>query len=119
MILVILSEIVAVPFSKIFVSYDENLLNMTVHGLKIYGFCFLLMGVNLFASSFFTALNNGVVSGTISFVRTCIIEVSTVLILPIIFGLNGIWYSTVVSEILAIAITIITFIKMNKRYQYY
>lgn len=117
-LLTILAEIVAVPFSKIFVSYDKTLLDMTVNGFRIYAFSLLFMGINLFASSFFTALNDGIVSGIISFMRTFVMQIGTVLIIPIFLGLNGIWISTIVAEILAIIISIIFFIRKKEKYKY-
>lgn len=84
------AEIFAIPLAQIFVGYDVDLLNMTVHALRISSLAFLITGFNIFASSFFTALNNGGVSAAISFLRTFIFKFSTVLILPLIVGLDGI-----------------------------
>jgi len=117
-LLTLLAEITAVPLSKIFVNYDINVLNMSVNGFRIYAISLLFMGINLFASSFFTALNNGVVSGLISFIRTFIMQIGTVMIIPIFLGLNGIWISTVVAEILTMIISIIFIINNRKKYQY-
>lgn len=117
-ILMLFAEIVAVPFSKIFVSYDIDLLNMTVNGFRIYAFSLLFMGINLFSSSFFTALNDGKVSGIISFIRTFIMQIGTVLIIPIFMGLNGIWISTVVAEVLSMIVSVICLIYNKKRYKY-
>ena len=78
----------------------------------------MFIGINIFASGFFTALNNGVVSAAISFLRTLLFQVVVVLVLPIFLGIDGIWLSIVVAELLAIAISIYFFVKMKKRYNY-
>lgn len=117
-LLTLISELCAIPFSKIFVSYDKELLDMTVHGLRIYSIAFLFMGLNVFGSSFFTALNNGFISGVLSFFRTFLLQVITVMILPKLFQLDGIWLSIIVAEILMLFITIFTFKKMNVKYNY-
>ena len=92
------AEALAVPLSKLFVGYDEGLMQLTVSGFRIFGLMFLFMGVAMFGSGFFTALNDGVTSAIISFLRTMLFEAGTVLLLPLIFGLNGIWYAIVVAE---------------------
>lgn len=90
-IMVLTAEVFAVPLAKIFVGYDVDLLNMTVHALRISSIAFLITGFNIFASSFFAALNNDRVSAAISFLRTFIFKFATVLILPLVVGLDGIW----------------------------
>lgn len=118
-LLMLIAETSASPFSKIFVSYDQELLDMTINGLKIYSIAFLFMGLNIFGSSFFTALNNGLISGILSFLRTFLLQIIMVIILPEILGLNGIWLSIIVAELLMIVITIIFFRRMNRKYNYY
>lgn len=113
-----LAQLCAVPFSKIFVSYDEDLLNMTITGFRIYCLVYIINGFNIFGSSFFTALNNGVVSAVISFLRTLVFQIGMILILPIFMKLNGIWSSVVVAEILTLCVTVFFFIKQRKRYNY-
>ena len=98
----IFAEVLARPLAMIFVSYDEDLLNLTIHAFRIYAFSFLLSGFTIFASSFFTALNDGITSAIISFLHLMIFETSAVLILPQIFGINGIWFAVTVSEVFAI-----------------
>lgn len=117
--LTILAEISATPLAMIFTNYDEELLSMTAHGFRIYSFAFLIMGINAWGSAFFTALNNGIISAVISFLRTFVFQIITVLFLPVIFGLNGIWMSVDVAEILALVITIIFFIKKKNQYNYF
>ena len=106
------------PLASIFVGYDPELLELSVYGLRIYSFSFLLAGVNIFGSALFTALNNGLISGTISFLRTLLFECGAVIILPIFFGLNGIWFSIIVAELSALIITVIFIITNRKRYHY-
>lgn len=118
-VIVVLAELLARPLSAIFVSYDPELLEMTVHGMRIFSLAFLMGGVTIFGSGFFTALNNGLVSAVISFLRTLVFECLAVILLPMIFGLDGIWGSIIVAELAALAITIIFFVKMRNRYHYY
>lgn len=106
------------PLSMIFVSYDEELLNLTVHAFSIFSFSFLFSGYAIFGSSFFTALSNGGVSAEISFLRTLVFEVAAILILPLFWQTDGIWISTVAAEILAVAVTAV-FLRVNqKKYRY-
>ena len=104
--------------AKIFVGYDAELYAMTVRGFRLYAVSFLLCGFNIYGSSFFTALNNGVVSALISFLRTVVFEVAAILILPIFFGLDGIWCAITVAEIASLLITSIFFFSMRKKYNY-
>lgn len=104
--------------AKIFVGYDAELYALTVRGFRLYVISFLLCGFNIFGSSFFTALNNGVVSALISFLRTVVFEVAAILILPIFFGLDGIWCAITVAELASLAITTIFFFALRKKYHY-
>jgi Na+-driven multidrug efflux pump len=117
-VLFFLARLLARPFAQIFVGYDENLLNMTINGMNIFAISLLFMGINLFSSSFFTALNDGKVSGIISFVRTVIFQIGTVLIMSNIFGLEGIWNSIYIAEILAMCVNIMFLIGNRKKYGY-
>lgn len=110
--------LLARPLSKIFVGYDPKLLEMTVRGFVIYSLSFLLCGFNIFGSSLFTALNNGLISAVISFVRTLICQIAAVMLLPLILGLDGIWWAIVVSEGVALILTVFCFIKFKNRYHY-
>ena len=114
----IFAEIFAESLANIFVSYDHDLLEMTVHAFRIYSFAFLFAGFTIYTSSFFTALNDGITSAIISFLHSMIFEVSFILILPIIFGLNGIWFSVVVAEFLAIVISLLFLAKYQSKYKY-
>lgn len=116
--MVVLSKLLARPLGTIFVGYDAELMELTLHAFSIYSFAFLFSGFTIFGSSFFTALNNGPVSAAISFLRTLVFEVAAVLILPLIWETEGIWLSMVAAELMAITVTV-TFLKLNqKRYQY-
>ena len=106
------------PLSMLFVGYDKELYEMTNHGFIIYSLSFIFCGMNIFGSAFFTALNNGIVSAVISFLRTLLFQIVVVLTLPLILGLNGIWLSVVVAEMLALIVTIIFFIIKRKQYKY-
>ena len=117
-IMIIVSELLARPLASIFVSYSPELLQMTVDGFRIFALCFLLMGFAIFSSSFFTALNDGVTSAIISFVRTLVFQLGAVLTLPLILGLNGIWWSVVVAELTAVIFSAIFLIAKRKRFHY-
>lgn len=117
-VMFILSEILANPLANIFVGYDKELLDLTLRGFKIFSFAFLFSGFSIYGSALFTALNNGAISAFISFVRTIVFQIASVLILPLIFGIDGIWASIVVAEVMSVIITIILIIKMRKKYNY-
>lgn len=104
-IMMILAQLLAYPLAKIFVGYDVELFNMTKHAFRIFSFSFILAGINIFTSSFFTALNNGAISAAISFLRTLVFQMIAVLVLPLLFGLNGIWWANTVAEIFALIIS--------------
>ena len=110
--------VLAGPLSRIFVGYDLQLFELTRRGLSVYSLAFLLMGFNIFGSAFFTALNDGVVSAGISFLRTLLFQVAAVLLLPLIWELDGIWFSIVAAEGAALVITGVLFVKMRSKYHY-
>ncbi|MDE5917274.1 MAG: MATE family efflux transporter, partial [Oscillospiraceae bacterium] len=103
--MILLAKILAKPLSEIFVGYDENLFNLTLRGFNIFSFAFLFSGFSIYGSSFFTALNNGLISALISFLRTLVLQISAVLILPLILGIDGIWFSIVTAECISMIIT--------------
>ncbi len=118
-LLFILAQLLATPLAKLFVGYDSTLLAMTQIGFRIYSLVYLINGFNIFGSSFFTALNNGVVSAVISFLRTLVFQIGAVFILPIVFGgINGIWSSVTVAELLTLCITITFFVRQRRKYHY-
>ena len=106
------------PLSLLFVGYDRELLEMTVHAFSIFSFSFLFSGFAIFGSSFFTALNNGLVSAIISFLRTLVFQVSAVIIFPVIWDVDGIWLSIAAAEVMAVAVTAAFLWGMRKNYQY-
>lgn len=116
--MVAVAEILAQPLSGIFVSYDEQLMAMTVRAFRFYSFSFLFAGMAIFGSSFFTALNNGLVSAFISFLRTLVFQIAAVILLPLVLGLDGIWISVVVAELAAAALSL-GFIKRKQSYYGY
>ena len=103
----------------IFVSYDPALYAMTVHGFRIYSLAFLLCGFSIFGSSMFTALSNGLVSALISFLRTLLFQVSMVLVMPMIWHLEGVWWSVVAAEVFSVLVTLFFIIKMRPKYKYF
>ena len=112
-------EVFASPLSGIFVSYDEKLFEVTVHGFRIFSGSFLFCGLAIFGSSFFTALNDGVTSAIISFMRTLVFELSSLLLLPLIFGGDGVWYSAVVAEVMAVVLSSVFLVIKRKKFGYY
>lgn len=110
--------LLARPLAAIFVSYDQTLMEMTIRGFTIYSLSFLLCGFNIFGSSLFTALNNGLISAVISSVRTLICQIAAVMILPLFFHLDGIWASVVAAELAALLLTAFCCVKYRKRYHY-
>ena len=118
LILTLAAELIARPLAGIFVGYDPALHDMTTRGFRIYILSFLLCGFNIFGSSFFTALNNGLISALISFLRTLVFQIGAVLLLPLVFELDGIWWSVVAAEIGSLALTAGFMMKYRKRYHY-
>lgn len=112
------SQALAFPLVQIFVGYDPALFAMTVHGFRVYAIAFLICGFNIYGSAFFTALNNGLVSAFISFMRTLVFETSTVMVLPLFFGIEGVWCAIIVAECCALVFTAALLIGLRKRYHY-
>lgn len=117
-LMTVAGEILAKPLAQIFVSYDQNLMEMTVRGFRIYTLSFLLCGFNIYGSSFFTALNNGLISALISFIRTLVCQIAAVLLLPIWLKLDGIWWSVVAAELAALILTTVFIFTFRKKYHY-
>lgn len=117
-LLTIAAELLARPLSMIFVSYDAELLEMTVYAFAVYSFSFLLSGVNIYASAFFTALNDGFTSAMISFGRTLVFQIISVLILPVLFGAYGIWYAVITAEALALILSVFFLARNHRKYGY-
>lgn len=111
-------ETLSRPLSSIFVGYDAQLLEITVHAFAIFSLSFLCSGFVIFGSSFFTALNNGFVSAAISFLRTLVFQIAAVLIFPLFWELDGIWWSIVAAEVMALIVTFLFLIGKRKKYGY-
>lgn len=116
--MVVSAELLAVPLSKIFVGYDAELTEMTVSGFCIFALSFAFMGFGIFASGFFTALNDGVTSAIISFLRTLVFQSAAVMLLPLIWEINGVWISIVVAEFMAVVLGAIFLKTKKKKYHY-
>ncbi len=113
-----LSLILAKPLAFIFVGYNEALISLTINAFYIYALSFLFFGFPIFISSFFTALNDGLVSALISFIRTLVFQTACILILPLIFSVSGIWWSIVTAELLALIVSFILLKALKKKYKY-
>ena len=114
----VLSESLASPLSYLFVGYDEGLTALTRQGFMIFSFSFLFAGFAIYGSSFFTALNDGLTSAVISFMRTLVFQIAAVLLLPLLFEVVGIWISLVVAEVMAMALVIFFLLLKRKKYGY-
>lgn len=114
-----MARLLAHPLSLLFVGYDAALMDMTYAAFQIYAFAFLFMGLAIFASGFFTALNDGVTSALISFLRTLVFQTGTVLLLPLVLGLDGIWWSIVAAEVMAVAVSACFLVAKRKKYHYF
>lgn len=112
----VMGELLGRPFSVLFVGYDGELLDLTAHAFAVFSLSFLFSGFAILGSSFFTALNDGLTSALISFLRTLVFEAAAIMIFPMIWGIDGIWWSVVAAEILAVLVTILFLVKKRKRY---
>ena len=117
-VLTVLARVLAAPLAKIFVGYDEGLFTLTCHAFRLFSYAFLFAGFNIFASSFFTALGNGLISAAISFLRTLVFQTSSVILLPLLLGVDGIWYAITAAEIFATLISIIFLLAKRRKYHY-
>lgn len=117
-IMLALGELSARPLSTLFVGYDDGLLEMTTHAFAIFSFSFLFSGFAIFGSSFFTALNDGLTSALISFLRTFVFQTASVLLFPLFLGVDGIWLSIVFAEVMAVAITAAFLQGKRRKYHY-
>ena len=113
-----LGQLLAPVFAKMFVGYDADLYALTLHGFRIFCFSFMFAGMAIFGSSFFTALNDGVTSAIISFLRTLVFQISAVILLPLIWQTDGIWASIIVAELMAFTVTVIFMIVKKKKFNY-
>lgn len=114
--MLIAAEVLARPLAVIYVGYDLELLKLTLRGFVIFSFSFLFAGISIYGSSFFTALNNGLVSALISFLRTMVFQIAAVLLFPLIWGIDGIWGSIVIAESMSAIVTVLFLVGMRKKY---
>ena len=117
-VLCVAAQLIAQPVARLFVGYDPALTELTVHATRIYSMCFLLSGISMFVSAWFTGLNNGPVSAVASFCRTFVFELSCVFVLPAIVGMEGIWYSAPIAELLALLLGTALLLIFNRGYLY-
>ena len=110
--------LLAAPLSSMFVGYDAALYRLTVDGFYIFALSFLFAGFAIFFSGFFTALNDGLTSALISFLRTLVFQIAAVLLLPLLWGIDGIWWSIVVAEAMAVFAGIFFLLLKRKKYHY-
>ena len=116
--LTLLALLGSYPLSEIFVGYDDALCSLTVKAFRFFSMSFLLAGFNIFTSSLFTALNNGLISAIVSFARTLVFQVLSILLLPMIMGVDGIWISTPVAELISFVVCLIFVLVFAGRYEY-
>ncbi|MBQ7566929.1 MAG: MATE family efflux transporter [Oscillospiraceae bacterium] len=112
------AELLSRPLAQLFVSYDPELMELTVHAFRLFSLSFLLVGFNIYGSAFFTALNNGAVSAVISVGRSLVFEVAAILVMPELLGVDGLWLASPVSALCAMAVTVFCLVKYRDRYGY-
>ena len=117
-LMLVLGYVLAAPLSRLYAGYDPALLELTVNGFYIFAWSFLFAGFAIFFSGFFTALNDGLTSAVISFLRTLVFQIAAVMLLPLVWGIDGIWWSVVVAEVMAVLVGILFLIAKRKKYQY-
>lgn len=106
------------PLAALFVGYDRALFDLTAHAFLVYSVSFLFFGFTICTSSFFTALNNGPVSAAVSFLRTLVFQTAAVFLLPVFFGMEGIWWSVAAAEALALCVSLCFLRVFQSRYEY-
>lgn len=116
--MVVAAELLASPLAHVFVGYDSALMALTESGFRIFALSFFFMGFAIFGSGFFTALNDGLTSALISFLRTLVFQLAAILLLPLVWGIDGIWFSIVVAEFMAVVLTVMFLIGKRKKYHY-
>lgn len=116
--MILSAEFLASPLSKVFVGYDAELFDLTVSGMRIFALSFGFMGFGIFASGFFTALNDGLTSALISFLRTLVFQSGAIMLLPMLWGIDGVWISVVVAEFMSLVLGGFFLIVKRKTYHY-
>ena len=104
--------------NRIFVGYDAQLLALTSRAFRLYALSFLIMGFNVYASSFFTALGDGVTSALISFLRTLLFQLAALLLLPALWGIDGVWLAVTAAELAALAVSVYMFVTKDQKFHY-
>ncbi|MGN0819148.1 MAG: MATE family efflux transporter [Christensenellaceae bacterium] len=117
-VLSVFAQALALPLARLFVGYDKESFDLTVHAFRTFSFSFIFSGVAIYSSGFFTALNNGLVSAILSFLRSLVFQVAFVFLLPLLFGTDGIWWATFATELCATAIATLFFIANRKKYRF-
>lgn len=117
-LMIVFAEILADPLARFFVGYDAGLYALTTSGFRIFALCFGFMGFGIFTSGFFTALNDGLTSAIIAFVRTLVLQSAAVMILPVFFDINGVWLSVVVAEFMSLVLGALFLVIKKKKYHY-
>ena len=116
--MLVLGWLLAMPMSRLYAGYDPSLLELTVKGFYVFTWSFLFAGFAIFFSGFFTALNDGLTSAIISFLRTLVFQIAAVMLLPLVWGIDGIWWSIVVAEAMAVLVGLIFLVAKRKKYGY-
>lgn len=114
----ILSQLTATPLSTLFVGYDRDLCDMTEYAFRLFVTGFFLAGVNTCTVSFFTALNNGLISGALSIFRALVFPLAAVIVMPALFGLNGIWWTQLITEVLSLILMVAALLRYDRDYHY-
>ena len=117
-IMTLFSVLFSQPLSSIFVGYDTELLAFTTEAMRIFSLSFVFSGLNIFTSSFFTALNNGLISALVSMCRTLIFQIVCVLVLPLFWGVTGIWLSLIFAELIALGVSVLCLLTNKNKYHY-
>ncbi|MBP5505268.1 MAG: MATE family efflux transporter [Bacteroidales bacterium] len=117
-LITLVSELSAGSVARLFVGYDAELTALTVRALRISMASFVMVGVNLFVSAWFTGLGNGKVSAALAFIRNLVLELGFVFLLPAIFGPDGIWQAVNAAEVCCLALSVILILRYRKRYGY-
>ena len=116
--MLVLGYVLTVPLSRLYAGYDAALLELTVAGFRVFCLSFLFAGFAIFFSGFFTALNDGLTSAIISFLRTLVFQIAAVMLLPLVWGIDGIWWSVVVAEVMAVLVGLVFLAAKRKKYGY-
>ena len=117
-VMVVSGELLAMPLARLFTGYDPALTELTVSGFRVFALSFICMGYAIYGSSFFTALNDGVTSAIISFLRTLVFQIAAVMLLSLVWGIDGVWVSIVVAEFMAMALSFLFMAIKRKKYHY-